>query len=113
MTGRDLDRQIARLDAAIERKAAVVAKLEASLARAQDELSELKRQRRALVGGRASGAARRLSPAAERLRAKYAACNPMNGTYGLIRKLAAEVGLSERQAHRILRDLKPKGPWWR
>jgi len=98
------DPRIAKLDAAIAKK-------EAELAKKQAKLNRLKRQRRALVAGQASGEARSPSPAAQRLRAKYAAREPAGRHYGLIRRLAQEVGLSERQAHRILRDLKPKDPW--
>ena len=83
---------------------AQLATLEDQIAAAKAELTRLRRKQRAIVARRASGKARGQSRRAQTLRAKYA---PETASHGTIRRLAAEVGLSERQAHRILRDLKP------
>jgi hypothetical protein len=81
-----------------------VAGLDAQIAAAEAELKRLKFKRRATLAGRASGRARKHSPQALALRASYAA---EGGGYGRVRQLAREIGISERQAHRILKDLKP------
>src|SRR6516164_2220641 len=81
-----------------------IADLDAQIAAFDAAVRHIKFNRRAMLAGRASGAVRKHSPQALDLRARYEADG---GGYGRVRQLARETGLSERQAHRILRDLKP------
>jgi hypothetical protein len=83
-----------------------IADLDAQIAAFDAAVRHIKFNRRAMLAGRASGPVRKHSPQALDLRARYEADG---GGYGRVRQLAREIGLSERQAHRILRDLKPGG----
>jgi hypothetical protein len=82
-----------------------ITELDALIAEPEAERSRLKRLRRARLAGLASGKARASSWKALALQTRYLEADDRD--YGVIRRLAKEIGLSERQAHRILRDLKP------
>jgi hypothetical protein len=72
----------------------------AQIAQLEERLGRLRRLQGAIAGGDASGIARQQPDRDERIRSYYL---QRKGEYGVVKKIAAAFGLSERQVRRILR----------
>ena len=72
----------------------------AQIAQLEERLGTLRRLQGAMAGGRASGSARQQRHRDEQIRSHYL---QRKGDYGVVKEIAAAVGLSERQVRRILR----------